>query len=216
MDSTDNLKITAIVPAFNEERSVRRTIHVLQHIDELDQIIVVNDGSDDRTAEIVAEEPGVTLVNLRENVGKGGAIKAGLEQTQADIILLLDADLVGLRREHVTALFQPMLDGLAQTTLGVFRKGKPFTDMAQRIAPGLSGQRAIRREHLAAVDIEHTGYGVEVAINKYLEEHGIPVHEVELHNLTQVMKEQKMGIMRGLGARARMYYEVVRILLGKD
>lgn len=210
------MKVAAIVPAYNEERTVRHIIHVLQHIEILDQIIVVNDGSSDRTAEIVAEEMGVILVNLRDNLGKGGALKAGLEQTRAEVILLLDADLVGLRREHVMALVEPILNGAAQATVGVFRGGKPMTDVAQFLAPGLSGQRAMLRRHLAAVDIETTGYGVEVTINKYFEDNNIPVLEVELHNLSQVTKEQKLGLMRGLGARARMYYEVVRILLGRE
>jgi polyisoprenyl-phosphate glycosyltransferase len=216
MDSTRKPTIAAVIPAYNEERNIRRTIHVLHHIDLLDEIIVVNDGSVDRTAEIVAEEPGVTLVNVRENVGKGGAVKVGLKHTRADIILLLDADLIGLRREHVTALLDPVISGRAAASLGVFRHGKPITDMAQRLAPGLSGQRAIRREILCAIDIEHSRYGIEVVINKHLEDNEIETAEVELHNLTHSTKEQKMGLLKGLGARARMYYEVARILLGAD
>lgn len=211
-----NQTVAVIVPAYNEERTVRRTIHVLQHVDVLDEIIVVNDGSSDRTAEIVAEELGVTLVNLAENRGKGGAVRAGLDRTQADVIMLLDADLVGLRKQHIMDLVSPVLMGKAKATMGVFTEGRTMTDLAQLVAPKLSGQRAMLRELLAGADIEDTRYGVEVAINRHLEDLGIDVYEVELENLSQVTKEEKMGVLKGLSARAVMYYDVMKILIGRD
>lgn len=208
--------IAVIVPAFNEEKTIRRTIHVLQHVDILDEIIVVNDGSSDRTAEVVAEELGVTLVNLSENRGKGGAVRAGLDRTQADIIMLLDADLVGLRKQHIVDLVKPVLMDKAKATMGVFTEGRTMTDLAQLVAPKLSGQRAILRELLASADIEDTRFGVEVAINRHLEDMGVDIFEVELENLSQVTKEEKMGLIKGVTARAVMYYDVLKILIGRD
>jgi polyisoprenyl-phosphate glycosyltransferase len=210
------MSVAAIVPAFNEERSIRRTIHVLQHADAIDEIIVVNDGSTDRTGEIAAEELGIILVNLPENLGKGGAIRAGLERTKENVVLLLDADLIGLRRDHVSDLVRPVLEGRAKTTMGVFTEGRAMTDLAQLIAPKLSGQRAILRAILEKIDIAESRFGVEVAINRYLEDNGIEILEVELPNLTHHTKEEKMGFWRGATARAFMYYDVVKIMLGRD
>jgi glycosyltransferase involved in cell wall biosynthesis len=210
------MKVAAIIPAYNEERTIRHTIHVLQHVHELDEIIVVNDGSQDRTAEIVSEELGVILVNLPENRGKGGAVRAGIDRTNADIILLLDADLIGLSRQHISDLLEPLFDGRAQTTMGVFTSGRPMTDFAQKIAPKLSGQRAIFNNILKQIDIADSRYGVEVAINLYLEDHEIPIYEVELPNLTHHTKEEKLGFLKGVSARVVMYYDVVKILLGRD
>ena len=210
------MKIAALVPAFNEEKTIRRTIHVLQHVDLIDEIIVVNDGSTDRTAEIVAEELGVTLINLHENKGKGGAVRAGLDRTQADVVLLLDADLVGLRRSHIVDLIKPVITGRAKTTMGVFTEGRTMTDLAQFVAPMLSGQRAILRELIDDIDIEDSRFGIEVVINRYLEEKGVSIYEVDLENLSQYTKEEKLGFMRGLAARAVMYYDVAKILIGRD
>lgn len=210
------MTVAALVPAYNEQKTIRRTIHVLQHVEILNEIIVVNDGSADRTAEIVAEELGVILVNLRENRGKGGAIKAGLEHTQADILLLLDADLIGLRKKHILDLITPVINGTALATMGVFIEGRTMTDLAQKMAPKLSGQRAMLRSFLDDADIENTRYGVEVAINRQLEDKGVEVLEIELESLTQITKEQKLGYWKGFGARARMYYDVAKILIGKD
>lgn len=213
MNKPSGMKIAALVPAYNEERNIRRTIEFLRIISEIDQIIVVSDGSDDRTAEIVLEEYGVELVDLKRNVGKGGAMRAGLERTNADVILLLDADLIGMTRQHVLSLLAPVVEGRAKTTMGVFREGRVATDLAQYVAPQLSGQRAILRELLETAPIEDTRYGVEVALNRHLEERGAPIIEVDLVNVSQVVKEEKLGLARGLAARFNMYYEVFKILL---
>jgi glycosyltransferase involved in cell wall biosynthesis len=210
------MKIAAIVPALNEEATIRKTIHVLQHVDILDEIIVVNDGSSDRTAEIVAEELGVVLVNLIENRGKGGAIRAGLDRTKADIVVLLDADLIGLRRQHIIDIVKPVMDGRAKTTMGVFTEGRAVTDLAQIIAPKLSGQRAILREILEEIDIADVRFGIEVAINRHLEENNISIYEVELENLTHHTKEEKMGLLKGIAARAMMYYDVAKAFIKRD
>ena len=207
------VRIAVLVPAFNEERNIRRTVRFLREIEEIDQIVVVNDGSEDRTAAIVREEYGVDLVDLEQNAGKGGALRAGLDRTTAQVILLLDADLVGLTREHVAALVQPVLDGRAQTTMGVFREGRIMTDLAQRVAPQLSGQRAIMRELLEGAPMDDARYGVEVAINRHLEDRGVPIFEVELFNVSQVVKEEKYGPVKGFMARITMYYEVFKTIL---
>jgi polyisoprenyl-phosphate glycosyltransferase len=209
----EGVHIAALVPAFNEERNIRRTIRFLLTIGEIDEIIVINDGSEDRTAQVVREECGVTLVDLERNQGKGGALRAGLESTSAEVILMLDADLLGMARPHVAALLAPVLDGRAKATMGVFRDGRMATDIAQLMAPGLSGQRAIRRELLAGAPIDDARYGIEVALNRHLEELGVPIFEVELVNVSQVVKEEKLGLVRGFAARMNMYYEVIKMLV---
>lgn len=210
------MRIATIIPAFNEQASIRRIIHLLQRCDFISEIIVVNDASTDHTAEIVAEEYGVILVNLSENLGKGGALKAGLDATRADVLVLLDADLIGLRVEHVEALLAPVLQGKADATVGVFKEGRGVTDLAQLVAPQLSGQRAIKRELIETADIANTRYGVEVAINRHLEDMKARVEEVELFQLTHQTKEEKLGFVKGMGARFRMYYEVAKILVGRE
>ena len=217
INKPDGLRLAVLVPAYNEERNIRDTIHFIREtLEEVDQIVVINDASEDRTADIVREEYGVDLVDLKENQGKGGALRAGLKATDADVILLLDADLVGLTRAHVARLLNPVLEGRAQTTMGVFSEGRFMTDLAQKVAPQLSGQRAIRRELLEGAPMDDARYGVEVAINRHLENQGVAIHEVELPNVSQVVKEEKYGVVQGLKKRFGMYYEVFKaVVTGK-
>ena len=58
--------------------------------------------------------------------------------------------------------------------------------------------------------LEHTRYGIEVALSRYADRHEIPVEIVHLHDLSQVMKEEKRGVVKGLCARMRMYWEIMK------
>ena len=80
------MRVTVIVPAYNEEERLAATLQAIREIKEIDNIRVVNDGSIDRTLE-VAKEAGVEIVDLKTNVGKGEAINIGTRGVQADIFL---------------------------------------------------------------------------------------------------------------------------------
>ena len=204
------MKIAAIIPAFDEEKTVGNVVAAVLSANVTDEVIVVNDGSTDRTSE-VARAAGARVIDLQRNVGKGGAMKAGADSTDAEILLFLDADLTGLTAQHLRALLEPVVADRADMTVGLFDEGRFATDMAQKITPFLSGQRAMRRSIITSVPyIEHTRYGVEMALSRYAEKHALRVLHVSLKNVAQVMKEEKRGLLRGLGARLRMYWEILR------
>lgn len=91
------MTVSALIPAFNEEKTVGNVVDVLKHCERIDEIIVINDGSSDNTSKI-AKSHGVHVIDLEQNIGKGGAICRGLQVVNGDIILILDADLIGLKR----------------------------------------------------------------------------------------------------------------------
>jgi glycosyltransferase involved in cell wall biosynthesis len=176
------------------------------------EVVVVSDGSEDRTA-AVAREAGARVIELPLNLGKGAAMREGLRATTADVVVFLDADLVGLTSAHVAALLDPVLSGQREMSIGLFEGGRPFTDLAQAITPNLSGQRAVRRSLLEQVeDIDDARFGVEVALTRYLRRAGIEAEEVVLYNVTHRTKEEKLGLVKGFAARMRMYWEIVRYL----
>ncbi len=203
----------AIIPAFNEEKTIGNVLSVLQKVaPPLDRIIVVSDGSTDKTVQ-TAQSFGVEVVALAKNRGKGAALKAGLDNFSTDIVLLLDADLIGLTPAHVHSLLEPVRQGEADMTVGIFEKGRIATDLAQKLAPYLSGQRAIRSSLLAEItDLEKARYGVDLALSRFTESAGLRVKEVILPDMTHVMKEEKLGVYRGLVARMKMYWEIIGYL----
>lgn len=206
------MSVTAVIPAFNEGQTIASVLNCLKNVREVSQIIVVSDGSTDDTAEI-AKSCGVNVIELTENVGKGGAVKEGASNSENDIILFLDADLIGLKNNHVLDLIMPVINNETDMTIGIFKNGRMVTDLAQKVTPYLSGQRAVKRNIFDRIpNIDITRYGVEVAFTKYIDKNSIRVLEVDLEDMTHVTKEEKLGLVKGVQARIKMYWDIVKIL----
>jgi len=107
-----NPHITVIVPAFNEALAIAATVkNIAQHLDELSSnwdIVVIDDGSRDQTADVVRGLPdklNTTLVRFSRNFGKEYAITAGLDHAQGDLVICMDAD-----GQHSAELLAQMLE----------------------------------------------------------------------------------------------------------
>lgn len=206
----DRIRTVAVIPAYNEQETLGEVIEVLKQVDLVSRVIVISDGSTDATAG-VARGAGAEVIELVENVGKGGALQKGIDRADADIYLFLDGDLLGLRPQHVMDLLQPVMEEQAEMTLGIFESGRPMTDLALQVAPHLSGQRAVHRRVLEAISgLDTARFGVEMALTRYMKSHGLRVIEVPLRNLSHRMKEEKLGLVPGFIARLKMYWEILK------
>jgi len=208
------MKAAAIIPAYNEESTITDVIHTLAQVDLVAEIIVVSDGSDDRTAEVATREGAQVLVH-QENLGKAAAMKTGFEATSAPVVLFLDADLIGLSPAHVRSLLLPVMRSEADMTVGIFDEGRITTDLAQLLAPYLSGQRAVRREIVeemfrVEIDADVCRFGIEVALTRHINNRGYRTVEVPLEEMSHRMKEEKLGLVKGVKARIKMYYEILK------
>lgn len=205
------MKVAAVIPAFNEASRIRRVLDTLRATSEVHEVIVVSDGSTDGTYEQACRVPGVHAIQLQQNRGKGGAMRAGAERTDADVLIFFDADLDGLTPQHVRDLLAPVCTGQADMAMGIFRGGRWVTDIAQKLSPGITGQRAIRRDlFLEIPGLDNVGYGIELAITYYVLHNGYVREDVPLSGVTHPMKEEKLGLMRGAASRARMYWQMAR------
>jgi glycosyltransferase involved in cell wall biosynthesis len=207
------VSVAAIIPAYNEEQTIGEVVEALLASSVIDEIIVVSDGSTDCTVKVAGRYP-IKVVALEEKVGKGGAMKAGADQTLCDVLLFVDADLVGLGAKHIEALVEPVISGKTAMSIGVFSEGRVSTDLAQKLAPSLSGQRAVTKAFFEAVPkLEKSRFGVEMALTHYAERQDVAVVKVPLPFLSQVTKEEKRGLLLGLQARMEMYRDIVKSML---
>lgn len=210
-----NQEITAVIAAFNEGAFIGRVLSVLSQVEALDEILVVDDGSQDATRAVAlkaAESDGrIRVIHHAHNLGKGQAVFSGSENTRASILLMLDADLIALKPSQAWALIQPVLSNEADMTLGLFRGGRWNTDLAHRATPWLSGQRCLRREMLGKVSRRAAqGYGLETAITVAALLNGWRVQPVCLEGVYHPAGETHRGFFPGLANRSKMYAQIIR------
>ncbi|AZR72384.1 glycosyl transferase family 2 [Anoxybacter fermentans] len=206
------MKVSAVIPAYNEEKTIGNVLSVVIDCPEIEEVIVVNDGSTDKTSDVVRQFP-VQLIELEENRGKGAAMKVGVDRATGDVIIFLDADLIGLTVKHLQKMLAPVLNGETDMVIGIFEHGRFATDLAQKVSPFLSGQRVVKRSVIDGLgNMEMTRFGVEIALTRYALAHNIPCKEVYLENMSHLMKEEKLGLVRGFLHRLKMYWEIIKML----
>jgi len=209
--------IAAILPIFNEELNVSGVLEVLHSTGILDEIILVDDGSTDKTFEILnqaaALDQRIRVIHHEQNKGKGQAIFSGWSATCASVLLLLDADLKELSPDHINALLAPVIDHRADMTLGLFQGGHFSTDLSHRLSPFLTGQRGLRAELLKNISHEAAaGYGFEIALTVTASQHNYRTRVVALKGVWHPSSEfrAERGFWGGLQWKLRMYGQIVR------
>ena len=224
--------VSAVVPAFNEEAGITSVLELLHRCPELVRITVVDDGSTDGTARRVLEyarrEPRLRLLRLKPNRGKGSAMAAGAEASPSDLVLFLDADLIGVSPQQLRKLIEPVRRGSCSMSLAVFSGPGGPSDRSQAVLPGLSGQRNSARwsgqrnsarlsgqrclrwsQFRETPGLAETRYGAEVALNRFARKQGLPVQLVQWPGVTHLSKYEKRGWLPGLFAYLRMYLEIL-------
>lgn len=172
-------RVVALVAALNEAERVAATVEAVGTIPGVEDVVVVDGGSDDGTVEEALRAGAKVLVAPESARGKGGALQGAIDRIDpAGIYLLLDADL-GSTAKEAEALLEMVRSGAADLAIGAlprqaghggFRLVKSTAARLIRALSGfgaeepLSGQRAVRREVLDAVRPLAPGFGVEVAM----------------------------------------------------
>ena len=138
------MKISVIIPVYNEEKTVKQTISEIQKVNLDKEIIVVDDKSEDLTYHIVEEMKYSNIVLVKQKVhrGKGAAIREALRYVTGEIVIIQDADLEYDPADY-PKLIAPILKNQAEVVYGSRFKGKikgmRFSNlMANKILTGVS------------------------------------------------------------------------------
>lgn len=216
------MRTLAVVPSYQEEESVGRTVLSLLAIPEVDRVVVIDDSSDDSTPRGAACA-GATVVVNGANLGKGGSLNRVLPHLEFDILLLIDGDLGDSARE-ADKILRPVLAGEADLVVAAFgspsRKGgfgvaqglgrKVIRMLAGReMASPLSGQRAMTRRVYGRVAPFERGFGVEVGMTVDALRAGFTVVEVE----TGMSHRETGRDLAGFIHRGRQFADILRSAL---
>ena len=210
------MKVSAVVPAYNEASRIGAVLKPLVGCPAVDEVIVVDDGSDDGTAEMARQYP-VQVVRLPENCGKAKALDEGVVRARDDVLLFLDADLVGLTEAHIDHFVRAYEDSGVDMVVGIFANGRKNTDFAQKLNPYASGQRMLTKKlwQRAKANVHEMNYGIEFALSKLAVKEGWTKEKVKLVGVTHVLKEEKRGFSNGMRERFKMYGDMIKWLFKK-
>lgn len=194
--------VSVVIPAFNEEQTLGRVIDSakkeLGKMGYTYEIIVVDDGSTDRTHETAFKEK-VVIIRNRRNRGKGYALKIGLDSCRGDTIVTMDAD--GSHQPHeLSRVLQPIIKNESDMVIGSRFKGG-FEDGAVKriniignrlfnllifvlsgklLSDTQSGYRAFSRNVLLNLNVSSAGYEIESEITVELIKKGFRIKEVPI------------------------------------
>jgi glycosyltransferase involved in cell wall biosynthesis len=217
--------LSVVIPAFNEEATLELVVRkVLAVVPYLQEIVIVDDCSTDRTAEIAGKlaesNERVRLVRHKKNGGKTEALKTGFAITQGDIVIVQDADLEYDPAE-IADVIQPILDGHADVVYGsrfLVRKtarvlyfyhylaNKALT-FSSNVLTNLNmsdvetGYKAFRKEIIRNMVIVSNGFGFEIEVTAKIAKLKCAIYEVPISYYGRTYDEgKKIGLMDGVAA----------------
>jgi glycosyltransferase involved in cell wall biosynthesis len=207
------MKIAAIVPAYNEEKTVANVVGPLVASKLFDEVIVISDGSTDGTSEAARAAGATTVHELPLNKGKAAALEHGITHTDAEFVAFFDADLIGFTAEHARVIVEQVLSGKLMMSVG-WRDRNWFSNFTQRFLPLIGGERAMRRDIFENIPERFIhGSMIEAATNYYCRANHLPYGATLLRGLTVRTKYQKVGWAKALPEYAHMYYQVVKAMV---
>jgi glycosyltransferase involved in cell wall biosynthesis len=193
------MKASIIICAYNEEKTIADVVMACCKLNPDCEIIVVDDGSTDKTENILNElskEYSFRYERLEKNMGKSWAMAYGVEISENDIILFFDADVSNIKKEHFEMLLNPIKNGSADMVLG--QPSETLIDYRINPFKSLTGQRALWKKNLVPIlnDIRNIRFGVETYINLYYQALGKRIKHVLLLGLKHPTKYEKTTPIR--------------------
>jgi dolichol-phosphate mannosyltransferase len=212
--------LSIVIPAYNEERFIGTLLERIKEVDlaplDIDrEIIVVDDCSKDRTAEIAASVPGVTLKRLPANGGKGGAVRAGIALATGEYLIIQDADLEYDPNDYVPML-QALFSGRGDVVYGSRYLGRgrhPNQSLAaylggrslslaalvftgRYLTDTVTALKLFHRNQIAALELETSGFELDHEITARMAHRGARFLEVPIRYSPRTREEGKKIGMR--------------------
>ena len=202
--------IDCIIPARNESATVADVVRMCRQCDYVRDVIVVDDGSSDDTSER-ARQAGAKVVRREPGPdgegSKAHAMAAGVAASDAEWILFVDADLLGLEARHLDAICRPAVEGRAAMSLGTFDYGL-WNPLVLRFPP-TTGERILPRWVFEAIPPQKLdGYTIEVMINEVIAEGRLPTVARVMDGVTHRTKREKFGRIEGWKRTWRMFADL--------
>ncbi len=205
------MKISCIIPVYNEGARVRGVLDVVVGHSLVDEVIVVDDGSTDSTAEVLTGYKGIRVIT-QKNHGKTYAVMVGIRESKNDIVMLIDSDLIGLQARHITELATPVLEGRADMSITLRKNSLLIYRMLG--LDFVSGERVFNEKIIRDLNaLTHLpGFGLEVFLNSIVIAKNLRLKVVWCDTLVSPRKSKKMGWFAGMMGDGRMIGQIASLI----
>lgn len=203
-------KISCIVPAFNESARIGAVLKAVSEASDcISEILVVDDGSSDGTAQVVATFPNVRLLINQHNMGKSQTVARGIRESTGDYVFFLDADLAGINADNIRDLARPILTGQSDIVISM-RANTPGW-MKKVGLDFMSGERIFPKDILMAHIDELSrlrNFALEVFLNRVIIANQFKIKSVPMANVKNVTKWGKGGLLNGIWREFKLWLNV--------
>jgi glycosyltransferase involved in cell wall biosynthesis len=216
--------LSVVIPAYNEEKTIRHVVTKVLTLAPLQEIVIVNDASSDRTGqiadELAAKHPCIAVFHHPANRGKTEALKTGFQNTKGSIVIVQDADLE-YDPDEIPDLISPILEGRADVVYGsrfLVRKAARvlyfYHYLANRSLTFFSnlltninltdvetGYKVFRGEIIREMVITSVGFGFEIEVTAKLSKLKCAIYESPISYYGRTYEEgKKIGVKDGIAA----------------
>lgn len=208
-----NNNVSCVIPAYNESKNIAKVLRVVCTCEILNEIIVVDDGSKDKTKEIVKEFQKkfkqLRLIINENNLGKTGAVIKGINNAKNEIIFMCDADLLDFTHQNINSLVLPIVNKKYDLTVSN-RAGDMATIMGYtNWSRFFSGERVFYKTEFQKIKLpKDSGYLLEVIMNLHYLNKKKKVLNVYMPNLFTVFQFNKMNFLKGVNNYLNMYSKI--------
>lgn len=184
------MTVSCVIPYWNEAPRIRAVLAALEKVSLIQEIILIDDGSTDGGVQTNA--PRILQHRFEKNQGKSAAMRYGFWKAKGDIILFLDADLMGINAKNIEDLLLPLINGTCEFTTAL-REYFLFFDV-------VAGERALIKKDWESFFLKEkfNGNATEIGMNRYVLLNNIRVKAIAWNNVRQVYKSSKIGFYNGM------------------
>lgn len=194
------MKYSLILPAYNEEKHIRKNLQLLSSIRRITEIIVVDDASKDKTAKVVESlrNRKIKLHKLPRNIGKTAAVLYGVRQAKYKNLIFYDADLLNMEPEYVEDMLDRYEFGIPLVIMSKNSAPWVFREFVRSV-PANSGTRVLSKKEFQKIKIDpHKPWALEAVINDYYLSKNAQIGFAEAPGVYDPRKYQKYNFFHGL------------------
>lgn len=203
------MKVSVIIPVYNEGKYLEDLIYTINKSSYIEEIIVIDDGSDTKYYQFYKNIKGVRLIRHHKNLGKTSALETGVKYASYDYVLVMDGDLMGIETSHIDNLITKASN---YDVLLITRGGEAGLFKFLRTTYVMRGEHLLRKSFIDKYHnqlFDSSRWGFDNNINKIILKNQVDYLFCEVRGVNNRIKFKKYPFLKGFILDMKMLSEVI-------